>query len=461
MKKLILIFILSTASHASWVGSCSVNKKYIEQKLEEIEDNSGHRDVSADVDSLYQTVSYSCKKLPKNVDLVSYFDEIKKDGLKNHLETMISEAKRVSDYRAPTWEFEELERVSKILNISNPMTKTQFNSLARVGKSNSLKKKKSCTNIDNRKEPLIKIVNGKKVDIPRNQDSIGWCYAFAAADLMSHKLGKKISATDVANAYNDGSLSEFFGSKESDMEGGFTASAANSALSRGLCLEKSLPSDDYQYSTNFNLLSAYESVERLYETYKNRTTKRTSRGIRSLYGSDLTQAQNQFKGDLACNKISHEAGAIFPNVSVQDIYKIVKSSRSSNDFIDKLVKKSCEPRVKPAVKLSFEADGEFTFNSTMIKTIDKKLEDGDILGLHYKAGTLRNLLDTPSNSRHASVIVARRFNEASGSCDYLIRNSWGNTRGSNYDERTDSNNGNHWMPEEYLIKTMHGITYAD
>jgi C1A family cysteine protease len=461
LKLLIPLFILSFSTSAAWIDSCKSNKKFIEGKLEKIEDNAGDRDVSKEIDSLIKTVKYSCPEESKKKLIEKSFNDLKIQGYKSHLDRMMDESKRVSDYRSPDWEYEELKRVSELLKVKNPMSKERFNSLSKIGKKNSLKKKKSCTNIDNRKEPLIKIVNGKKVDVVRDQDSIGWCYAFAAADLISHKVGKKVSATDIANGYNDGSFGEFFGKKETDMEGGFTASAANIALKKGLCLEKNLPSDDYEYSTNFNLKSAYDSVEKLYENYRKRVSYSTRRGTRYLSGAKLKKSQNKFKKDLLCNKIDHDANEIFPNVSLEEVYNIVKSAGSSNDLIDKLVKKSCEPRIKPNVNLSFEADGDFTFNSTMLKTINKKLDSGDILGIHYKAGTLRNLLDSPSSGRHASLIVARRFNEKSGSCDYLIRNSWGKTYGPSYDERTDSENGNHWMPEEYLMKTMHGISYAN
>lgn len=37
----------------------------------------------------------------------------------------------------------------------------------------------------------------------RDQDSIGWCYAFAAADLLSYRTGKMVSASDIALTYND------------------------------------------------------------------------------------------------------------------------------------------------------------------------------------------------------------------------------------------------------------------
>ena len=37
----------------------------------------------------------------------------------------------------------------------------------------------------------------------RNQDTMGWCYAFAAADLLTADTGKTISAFDIALNYNN------------------------------------------------------------------------------------------------------------------------------------------------------------------------------------------------------------------------------------------------------------------
>ena len=106
-------------------------------KFEELEDHSENRDVSKELDSFSKTVKWACpsKKFSKTIDKL--FGEIRLEGQKNHLELVMSEASRVSEYRSPQWEYDELERVSKDMKIDNPMSFEMFSVLSRKGKRNS------------------------------------------------------------------------------------------------------------------------------------------------------------------------------------------------------------------------------------------------------------------------------------------------------------------------------------
>jgi len=457
----VTIFLFSSSVLGAFpFNECRMYGDYLKGKFEDIESASKRRDVSHEIESLRKTARHFCKQELSD-ELEKSFIPLKKRGLENHLELMESEAKRVSEFRAPIWERDEIERVRKELGVESPIASKELNRLISLGRANSISKKFECTEIDNRKPPLVEVRNGKIIDRPRNQDSIGWCYAFAAADLISHKLGKKVSAIDIANNYNNGSFKDVFGFNETSMEGGFTSSAANEALEKGLCLESQLPSDDYSFSTDSNLMKEYQRMEKLYESFRNRTTEPgLVFGRNQLKGLQYSNAVESFERDLECNRLEGEFNVLFPTLSVGDFVKVLEQSSSANDLIDNLVAKSCKKRIANNLNLKFEEDSLLTSSSTMVETINKKLEGGDIIGVNYKASTLSNLLDHDNDSRHASIIVARKFNEQTGSCEYLIRNSWGNTRASSYDSRTRSGGGNHWMPEEYLRESMHGVSYV-
>ncbi len=457
---ILLLFFFSFNSLAEIpFGDCRKYSDYFESQYEKIEEASESRDVSSKIESLNKTLRHFCGKTVTDKTNVK-LEEYKQRGYKNHLKLMIEEAERVSEFREPAWEKSELERVSKILKIKNPLDEKRYSDLKALGRSNARKRKSKCSSVDNRKPPLVEIRNGKIIDRPRDQDSIGWCYAFAAADLISHKIGKKVSAIDVANAYNNGSVKDFLGFDETSMEGGFTGAAANTILAKGLCLESQLPSDDYRFSSDSNLEKEYQKVEKLYEQFRNRTSEPGRLfGRNTLEGRKYNEAANSFEQDLACNKLEGEINVLFPTLSTGDFMKIIKEASSANDLVDKLVAKSCKKRISNNLNLEFESDSFLTSTNSMVTTIDKKLEDGDILGLSYRSDTLSDLLEHETNSRHASLIVARKFNETTGSCEYLIRNSWGNSPGGT-DPRTRSSGGNHWMPEEYLRQTMDGINYV-
>ena len=99
------------------------------------------------------------------------------------------------------------------------------------------KRKASCSDVVNLNPPLER-------DKPRNQDTIGWCYAYAAADLLGHALGKNVSAVSLAASLNDKPLFRILGIKE----GGFIDAAISETMKKGFCLEKDLPSEDYLFS---------------------------------------------------------------------------------------------------------------------------------------------------------------------------------------------------------------------
>ena len=62
---------------------------------------------------------------------------------------------------------------------------------------------------------------------------------------------------------------------------------------------------------------------------------------------------------------------------------------------------------------------------------------------------------------HMSSIVARRFDEGSGSCQYLIRNSWGSSCGGYYSEKYECKNGHVWVPQKHLTRMVQSITYIE
>lgn len=469
MKKLI-VFILAMSSFsvfANKLDDCSNNKEWLEKRLEKISDTADQRDVSSLVSDVVRVARYSC---PSDVvpQIEAAANQHKVRGLRNHINFMKEEAEYVADFRAPTHEISEVARARKALqdlgesDIPTGFSNAKKRQLNTKGSASTSRRRAACSAVDNRKPPLAELDSSGKVisNNMRNQDSVGWCYAYAAADLISHKTGQNVSAIDVANAYNDSKWGDFFGSNESELSGGFTASAANKAIDRGLCLESQLPSQDYQFSTESeNLIDELKAIEGLYDTHYERTTKPGRiYGRNKLTGAAFNTAHNNFKTQLCNGTLPSDWNELFANLNVNEFMTVMKDASSANDFIDDLIEKNCKPRVNPSFKLSYEEDGDFTSVASLMRTINKELDDGEIIGFDYKASTLRDRHDF-SSGNHASLIVARKFNSTTGSCEYLIRNSWG-TGCSSYDDTLDCEEGNIWMPEEYVRRTMTGVNYA-
>ncbi len=81
-------------------------------------------------------------------------------------------------------------------------------------------------------------------------------------------------------------------------------------------------------------------------------------------------------------------------------------------------------------------------------------------------GQLCQKKDGPPVSDHKSVLVARRFNEETQKCEYLLRNSFGNDCNqlhSNFkkgceDEKKKFNAADVWVASELLEKVVHGVS---
>ncbi|MDC1175561.1 hypothetical protein OAT67_09190 [Bacteriovoracaceae bacterium] len=55
--------------------------------------------------------------------------------------------------------------------------------------------------------------------------------------------------------------------------------------------------------------------------------------------------------------------------------------------------------------------------------------------------------------------MARKFNYKTGSCEYLVRNSWGSS--CNYSDSYECEEGNIWLPEDKLKRSIRGVTFID
>lgn len=465
----VLFFIIGNqAAFATKFDGCKKNQEWLKTQFEYLKSVSEVREVSIrKLEGLLSVGgSTNCPAEVVNA-LKAKAEEFKVAGLVNHVSFMKQEIKEISKFRDPSPEIADIARVREELkklghkNIPSDMSAADKTLYISKGKTSSAKKQKSCTNKDNRKPPLATVKDGKVVkNNMRNQDSIGWCYAYSAADMLSHKMGQEFSAIDVANAYNDTRSVYFWENekKESELEGGYITKAANSAKKRGVCLEKNLPSCDFKFADNSsNYIKQLRAVEGLYDTYyKDTTEDGMIWGRNKKIGGDLDRAISSFTTGV-CRPSYPGIAPLFPEVSMDEFVDVLGKSCSANDCVDRLVDMSCKPRVKIPENLNFK-DEDSSVDS-MLARLDKELNQGDIAGILYSSKTLYDRYDY-KGANHASTIVARRFNTKTNSCEYMIRNSWGSSCGYS-DPRIECTEGNLWMPEEYLRRTVYGVTYVD
>lgn len=487
-QRVILIFILmlmNSLVHAGFdFSKCKKDRqKGLRTSFKDLEEGSEKKDVTSRFNLLTKSVKANCPEAVQK-DIFPIMRAMKKEGHYNALHEHARSAKHVANYRAPTeelnfysYQLKKFREMGGKIRFRPPLTSYDRERLTKQGQAESAKRRRSCKPKDNRKPPLVDFVRkGRNNNNNRSQDSIGWCYAFTAADMISHKIGQVVSAVDVANAYNDSGWDYFFGVDESKMSGGYTAEAANKALKRGLCLEKNLPSEDFKYSrVGGNVVKGLREVEKMYEAYRKLAYKTTpsqpiysSVGVMSSMpmsfrkqGGELMHAERVFMNKYVCSGSTLPWNALFPTLKDHQVLTLIRKSNSDNDFVDGLVNLSCKPRFK-APGLKFTQRTTSVFNGGlkgMVNKLNEVLDGGDIVGINYFSSVLKNRHNR-RDGHHASSIVARRFNEKSGTCEYLLRNSWG-TGCYSYDRHYKCEQGNIWIGEEFLTDASTSITYAE
>lgn len=297
------------------------------------------------------------------------------------------------------------------------------------------KRRGTCTDVVNVKEPL-------SLTRPKNQDSIGWCYSYTASDLVAHVLGKEPSAVHMATLMNDKLLFKMFGVKE----GGFTDSVIKEMISEGMCLEKNLPSTDYKFVTRgYDLKNLFEEIVELSKKYYQNPNS-GNEDFQHTKTKEYTQFDVLIELCTKRNNLLKGMGELFPNASLGQISEILLKTDSSATF-KKIADLSCPIEKGSDVKaLKVITVSE---KDNIFSTIDDQLSKGNILGMHYTAEFLYNYKESATFANHASSIVGRRFNSKTGSCEYLLRNSWGKDCGS-YDKNYECTDGHVWIAEDFF-----------
>jgi hypothetical protein len=299
----------------------------------------------------------------------------------------------------------------------------------------------SCSSLDLRTEKLKEI---------RDQKKVAWCYAFTAADMLTHvyDLPEKVSAADVAINYNDSDLGQLsrwlfrtFGRKpsQSDQDNfmmphqtGFNKVALDRVMRDGYCPERVFPSEswvrmqrdgDKWLESKTDLRSAMLEI---YQLLKNQ--------------QGLTVANLPF--------YYH-----FKNIETpEEFYRLIKGQTAS-DFYSKLRKEVCKyDRIKFQDRFKTLM---YIKDALAFGVLNKQLDLGRVIGIDYDS---RLLTDARNGSvslaeLHTSSIVARRWNQESQQCQYLVRDSYGK-QCSKYDVSYECLGGQVWIDEAQIYTNL-------
>lgn len=266
---------------------------------------------------------------------------------------------------------------------------------------------------------------------PRDQDGVGWCGGFAAADALSHALGKPVSAIDVSLQY----FAETSPKKRiADQSGLAIVDAMKTAVKEGYCPESRIPSDQTSSSNLgfYALQSLTATLQAISDAYKENGKDA------ALVAECSTRAETPLSSFLP---------SISPD-TIRDV--LLKTDGESTMMTKELMMALCG---SARTKISLDAKTYYSSDKPRFPQILIEAMDKDILPVFDMEASDFSILG-PSAGPHAMTVVARRPT-ADGRCEFQIRNSWGRSCYSYNDhfrQSCDEAQGGFWMTEDEIKK---------
>lgn len=334
----------------------------------------------------------------------------------------------------------ELDYLKKCNTTKTPVFDTKTENLYRtIGKKAEtayrLKVAESAAKYRNASDNCSAVDLRSKFPPVRNQDSVGWCYAFATADFLSFKAGFEISAIDLATNYatykmpfedRDANYSE----TNANIMGGNPNLLIGHALNFGVCKENDSPSE--YFSENIDTKQYLQNIEKKSALFKNKPT------------TDYIKKCSQDK-TLPFDEIRN----VLKSTEPQNIIYSLNEQRCKNKKI--MLKYSDYARVYKDVSNQYKKED-------LISSIDQQFDRKQPSLVTYDTGFL---YQDRQFSPHAVVAVGRRYNPQSKKCEFLIRNSWGESCSvykGKYAKASHCDKGHLWVSKEELHQNIIGIT---
>ncbi len=285
-----------------------------------------------------------------------------------------------------------------------------------------------------------------------NQDEVGWCYAYTAADLVSFKLKQRVSPIDIAaihhrkNDHDDAkSLALAFGRGSELGTGGIASSAIlDSQEAGGFCDEKSINANDLSSSTELN------------------------EALKDLNSTSLTNFGKENISYDDCVKLER-AKKLFPGVSVDEIQELAKREYIIN-LVSAVSDKACNPRIMPnppfktknLVNYSEKIKNVLPMTRNQFSEVDRVISSGKPISIGIFMERFYDFGGAPNkHAKHAMTIVGKRFNPETGECEYIVRNSWGPECSARYKATVSCENGTLFISEKELRKAVYSADYIE
>lgn len=415
----VIVFLLCDQAIA--INICDWAQKNYRQK---ISDEADQRDVSR----LIEDVAANCVIPPSEKLSNSEKEKLERRGHRAEAAFQLQAIESAGYYRDVSADLEKYRAEMSKGNASNFIPTQTVSRYEKRGLINKNVGAKDCAPVDLR----------SRFGEVRDQDSVGWCYAFTAADLIGFKTGITVSAADVAAVYSSEmktSIWKRFFSREGevDRQGGDEFFAVDHMRKIGVCKESDFPSE--YFAENKDTKNFVEILEKASE--KNRVRYLTA-GIMPV--QTLTSKNY---ADARCDPFSSFA---ISQTQLSNIKHVVDRTLPSRAFYD-LASKSCEGK-RISIDVPNLEFAEFSVNKPIAVTsfMDEKLNLGLPVAISWSTDLAQGRRPARRKPAHASTVVGRRLNPTSKRCEYLIRNSWG--KSCAYVRELECEDGNVWVTRE-------------
>lgn len=290
---------------------------------------------------------------------------------------------------------------------------------------------------------------------PQDQDSLGWCYGYSAADLLSAEAGTPVSAVHVSLIFNkkvaeSPAWSLAYGVRdlfkkpkfESVHEGGWVGSALKAVMkNKTVCSDKNLPYYTQYGSDIHAIISVAEYLRKL-----NKNKEITDTQSCTLLGNTLTFT--------SFNNLSEERNKIIASLMRDELNiameKLVKENCKNNNVT--LQNKKITKLLPPMMGNNEDYENELRSYKQRVNEI---LSKGKPLSMSYNVKYV-----TTKKELHASTVVARRWQN--GRCEFKIRNSWGRScEIYKSDIECNKDEGSYWVNDELFFTMANDLTFID
>ncbi len=249
-----------------------------------------------------------------------------------------------------------------------------------------------------------------------NQVGLGWCYAYTAIDLINFSYSDELNGVGLS----PGSLATEFNNtflRKDTSGGGFVKLAIENAADFGVCPRELV---EGQFNSNYPFSYIADGLNLIKERLENKPD----------YASKLAMINKYKSEDFLPQGMSSE---VFLN-----IIEKAETGKVATSLINYL----CENNKFYPKKYNVESTGSFVsgifkgiFGQDYIdllkgreyklKKLSKIISSGNIAGISVHSDFLREDITPPIWVSHSLTVVGQKWNSDKNSCEYIVRNSWG------------------------------------